>query len=58
MSRNHKNNELLVEEFHVQVFSNGRIDWDNLDSYIPPRELKPSALLNRLKQRLEPTSSR
>jgi hypothetical protein len=28
-------NAQLIDEFHVQVYSNGRINWDNLDRIVP-----------------------
>jgi hypothetical protein len=27
-------NELLMDEFHVQVFAGGRVDWDRLDAFL------------------------
>lgn len=43
----------LVEEFHVQVYSSGRIDWDNLDAFVPRRSVNRDGLMNHLKRKLK-----
>lgn len=37
---------MLVNEFNVQVFANGRIHWDNLDKFIPVGALKPQQVIS------------
>ena len=47
-----KKREQLVEEFNVQIYSSGRIDWDRLDAIIDKQASKHSGLKNLLKYRL------
>ena len=44
--------EQLVEEFHVEVYSSGRIKWDNLDAFVPKRAVDRAGLMNHLKRKL------
>lgn len=39
---------VLVTEFNVQVFSDGRVEWDNLDRFVRVGPLEPRRLVTRL----------
>jgi hypothetical protein len=34
MPEMHLKQDQLVDEFHVQVYASGRIDWDRLDAFL------------------------
>jgi hypothetical protein len=52
MSIDGKNNEILVDEFNVQLYSNGRIAWDRLDAFIEKNAVKRNGLRAYLRQKL------
>jgi hypothetical protein len=45
---------LLMAEFNVQVFSNGRVDWGELGRFIRTPELDARRLVARLMSRARP----
>jgi hypothetical protein len=47
-----KKKEQLVEEFNVQLYSNGRIEWDNLDAFIEKKAVNRDGLTALLNERL------
>jgi hypothetical protein len=53
MSVNGAKKEQLVEEFHVEVYSSGRIKWDRLDAFISAAAVDRDGLMAHLRRKLK-----
>ena len=52
MSIDRKEDAQLVDEFNVQLYSNGRIAWDRLDAFLEKNAVKRSGLKSYLREKL------